>query len=240
MSTSSEIYPNQPLVEVVFEIRFPGDLGVECEKHRFWNKIRNEYPKVYVPRSAPDEAVALMPYKFRSEDGHTTVMLALNSFAVSSSRYPGFERFREEVIRLYELFSDIYSISTVTRIGWRYINVIPFVRENGVIPLDRYLLLGFKIPNSIPERFKTLSLTFESSGTNGVSIITKLDTLKRSDKTEEALLLDFDYGRTGKDGKDLQFKKVPAYLDEAHANTRQLFEDFITDEYRQYLRGDTI
>lgn len=240
MNTSSEIYPNQPLVEVVFEIRFPGDLGVECEKHHFWKKIRDQYPKVYVPKPTQDEAVALMPYKFRSEDGHTTVMLALNSFAVSSSSYPGFERFRGEVMRLYEIFSKIYSIYTVTRIGWRYINVIPFLRENGVIPIDRYLKLGFKIPETIPERFKSLSLTFESSGINGVSIITRLDTLKRSDKTEEALLLDFDYGRTNEDGSDLQFKKVPAYLDEAHANTRQLFEDFITDEYRQYLRGDTI
>ena len=57
---------------------------------------------------------------------------------------------------------------------------------------------------------------------------------------EEALLLDFDYGKVPSKEVSLEFKNVPDYLYEAHHKTRELFEEFITDDYRQYLKGDVL
>ena len=65
---NSEVYPNQPLVEVVFEIRFPGEVRVECERHLFWEKIRDDYPNVLVPHAQTDKAMALMPYKYLAKN----------------------------------------------------------------------------------------------------------------------------------------------------------------------------
>jgi len=242
MDQSDVVYPNQPLVDVVFEIRFPGEVRVECERHLFWEKIRDDYKKVLVPQKSGDTPLALMPYKFRREDDSMTVMVCLNSFALSAARYPGYQEFSKEILRVYDLFGQTFDVDELTRVGWRYINVIPFIREDGIIPLSRFLNLGFKVPKSVPEEFKNLNLLFESEH-EGSSVITQLQTIQRHvalGEQEEALLLDFDYGRVSTDDDILRFKNVPEYLKEAHDKTRQLFEDFITDEYRQYLNGDVI
>jgi uncharacterized protein (TIGR04255 family) len=238
MSTQSnfeeEIYPNQPLIEVVFEIRFPGELAIECLKHNFWELIRKEYPRILVPHPSRDKALALIPYRFEKEDESSGVMLALNMMAYYSKSYPGFHEFKKEYLRIHSNFEEIFKLKKLIRAGWRYINIIPFVREKGLIPLDRFLELGFIFPEMIPERFNILNLNFVSE-TDGGKITTKLETLKRNDKNGEALLLDFDYGKVG----ELRFEEIEEYIDEAHKYTRNLFEELITDSYRQYLRGDT-
>jgi len=45
----SEIYPNSPLIEVIFEIKFPGEPVVECRRDIFYELVREDYPKVLVP-----------------------------------------------------------------------------------------------------------------------------------------------------------------------------------------------
>ncbi|MDH5218713.1 MAG: TIGR04255 family protein [Gammaproteobacteria bacterium] len=242
MSVSDVIYPNQPLVEVVFEIRFPGDVRIECERHLFWEKIKEDYPNILVPRPNPEQAVALMPYRFRSKDQSMTVLVSLNTFAVSTTVYPGYKEFSKEVLRLYEIFGSLYKLEKLNRVGWRYVNVIQFVRENRTIPLSNFLTLGFKVPESIPEEFINLNLVFESEH-KGASVITRLETIESTTSvvgSKEALLLDFDYGKVPSDDEELVFPKVPEYLDMAHSKTRQLFEEFITEDYRQYLKGDVI
>lgn len=235
---SSEVYPNSPLVEVVFEIRFPGELQVECQRHLFWERIKDDYPTIKVPHPTPEKALALVPYKFVRKDKQMTIMVAINSLALSATTYPGFKEFKKEFLRIHNLFGETFKLKKLKRAGWRYINVIPFVREDGLIPISQFLKLGFKLPSSIPERFKALSLTFDAK-TEGGSITTRLDTLVREDGGQEAILLDFDYGKDG-NGNELRFSDVEKYIDEGHSFTRQLFEDLITDGYRQYLRGDVL
>jgi len=242
MTYKEELYPNQPLKEVIFEIRFPGELRVECERHLFWEKIRNDYPDVLVPRPLPDQAKALMPYRFRKSDNSMSVQVCMRSLAISAKKYPGFKEFSKEVLRIYEIFGSTFRIDKLNRIGWRYINVIPFVREKGAIPLERLLNLGFKVPNIVPKEFKNINLIFESEQKGG-SVITRLQSIEKSSSTinsQEALLLDFDYGKVPTEEQELIFSDVPTYLVEAHKNTRELFEEYITEEYRQYLRGDVI
>ncbi|HED36659.1 MAG TPA: TIGR04255 family protein [Ignavibacteria bacterium] len=242
MTYSDEVYPNQPLQEVVFELRFPGEVRIECERHLFWEKIRDDYSEISVPRPVPDQAMALMPYRFRKSDRSMSVLVCMRSLAVSAKIYPGYKEFSKEVLRIYEIFGSTFNLKKLNRIGWRYINIIPFIRENGSIPLTRFLNLGFKVPKSVPEKFKNLDFVFESEH-EGCSVITRLQSIEKlsgHDNAQEALLLDFDYGKVPTIEQELNFSDVPKYLNEAHQKTRQLFEDFITEEYRQYLRGDVI
>lgn len=237
-SVTDEIYPNSPLVEVIFEIRFPGELQIECERHLFWERIRKEYPTIKVPHLKPEKAPALLPYKFDRKDGEMTAMIALNSFALSALKYPGFKEFKKEYLRLYKIFGEVFKIGRLNRAGWRYVNIIPFVREQGSIPLNHFLNLGFKLPECIPERFQTVGLEFVSR-LEGATVTTKLNTLINDDTKQEALLLDFDYAIESS-ATNLELSNVENYMDEAHKFTRQLFEDLVTDEYRQYLKGDTL
>ncbi len=232
----SEIYPNSSLVEVIFEMKFPGEPAVECRRDIFYNLVRNDYPKILVPKTKEDSFVALEPYRFEKNDGSYGVMLALNKFSFNCHKYPGFFSFKKEVVTLVGKFKKAYpQVDKLNRTGFRYVNIIPFTREEGLVPLDSFLKLKLHMPTAIPERYKNISVGFVAQ-TKGGSITTRIETLAAADKSGEALLLDFDYAKE----ESLSINKINQYLDESHNYSRQLFEDLITDNYRMFLRGETI
>ena len=46
MVEHKDIYPNSPLVEVGFEMRFPGEPRVECNRDILYEKIRGDFQNV--------------------------------------------------------------------------------------------------------------------------------------------------------------------------------------------------
>lgn len=233
--TPSLLYPNAPLVEAVFEIRFPGEPAIECRRHEFFQLIRSEYNTVFVPKIMAGQAPALELYHFKREDGNATVMTAINRFAFSTTKYEGFQAFKREACRLIRLFSETFNIGKLNRTGLRYVNVIPFIREQDRFPLSNYLNVAVKLPLSFPEQFKYLDLGFVSQAAGG-SITTRIEPLIAKDGTGEAILLDFDFSKE----IDLHIREIESYIDESHGHTKEMFEQIITDNYRKYIKGETI
>ncbi len=235
-NTKSEIYPNPPLVEVIFEIKFSGEPVVECKRDIFFDLIRKDYSEVFVPQTREGGFIALEPYRFEKEDRSSGIMLAINRFSYYCRKYPGFTVFKKEVIRMIDMFRISYpKISTLNRTGFRYVNIIPFTREEGIVPLDKFLKLRLQLPTTISERYKNINIGFISK-TNGGSITTRIETLLAADKSGEAILLDIDYAKE----EGISINNIKKYLDESHTYSRQLFEDLITDNYRAYLKGVSI
>ena len=58
MSKQTEIYKNAPLIETVFEIRFPAELTIECNRDKLYEEIRNIYSKILIPTAVPGKATA--------------------------------------------------------------------------------------------------------------------------------------------------------------------------------------
>lgn len=230
----SPIYPNAPLVEAVFEIRFPGEPAVECRRDEFFELIRSEYGHVFVPKAQPGQAPALQLYNFKREDNQTSVMTAINRFAFSTKKYEGFQKFEKEALRLIRLFADKFNIEKLTRTGLRYINVIPFVRGEGKDALSNYLQVAVKLPLAFPSEFRHLELAFVSQTEEGL-ITTRIEPLVAQNGTQ-AILLDFDFAME----KDLHIRRIKSYLDESHRHTKAMFEQIITDNYRKYIRGEAV
>ncbi len=242
MESKQEIYPNSPLIEVVFEIRFPGEPAVECRRHEFYDMVRDQYPKVLVPQIQVGISPALQPYRFERGDESAGIMLAIDKFAYYARKYPGYLEFKQEFLRLVSLFGKLFNLSKLKRAGWRYINIIPFIRDSGNIPLQKFFNIVSFFPKSElystkkePEQYKNLSITLISM-INNCSITTKLESLITSDMAREALVLDFDCAQE----KDLLLSKTETYIEENHRIAKNLFETLITGNYRQYLRGETI
>lgn len=232
----SEIYPNSPLEEVVFEIRFPGEPVVEGRRDIFYDLVRKDYPKVLVPSTKEGSFVALEPYRFEKEDASSGVMLAINKLSYYSRKYPGFKEFRKESLGLISKFRKAYPrISKLSRTGFRYVNIIPFTREEGLIPVENFLTVSLKVPGTIPEKYNNISIGFISESDGG-SITTRIETMATADKSGEAMLLDIDYAKE----KKLTVTAVNKYIDESHKRARQVFEDLITENYRLFLRGETL
>jgi len=232
---NDKIYTNAPLVEAVFEIQFAGEPVIECRRDAFYEKIRSGYPKVFVPKIGVNNAPALIPYHFVSEDESSSILLAINKLAVSLKRYRGFGLFEKEIEKVISVFQECYSIKKINRTGLRYINIISFTRENGLVPIEQFLNINLTLPEALPKKYQNINVMFSSVLDEG-TITTKIECLKSTENDQEALLLDFDFAKQG----DLRLSNLSSYINESHKKTKQFFEDLITEEYRQYLRGETI
>ena len=225
-----ETYPNSPLIEVICEIRFPPDLAIDSKKHEFQQQIRDEYPNIGT-RGRGDSEAAL----FRFENAHRTagILMGLDRMARYEKKYTGHKNFISEFFKVFDKFRSIYKIKNVTRLGWRYINIIPYVRNDGLIPLDDLLQVKVLLGESyaLPLNF---DITIESAVPNG-SLTTKLATLTEQGTGREVMVLDFDFAMIA----NLQVSKLRSHVRHAHGVTRATFETLITDQYREFLRGGT-
>ena len=235
MSNKNEIYKNAPLVETIFEIKFSGEPAIECNRDKFYNKIRHLCPKVLVPKASEGIALALQPYAFESEDGNNGVKLSINTMAVYCRKYEGFGLFKKETMRVFSIFRELFKIQKLNRTGLRYINVIPFTRVKNAVPISDYLNIEIRLPNLISTNFKDLSVVFISE-TKGGTITTRVEPATSPDKSQEVIILDFDYAKA----KDLDFGSIDKYLDESHKHTKVFFEGLITDNYKKVMCGEVI
>jgi uncharacterized protein (TIGR04255 family) len=235
MSNENEIYKNAPLIETVFEIRFPGEPSIECNRDKFYEKIRSVYSMVLVSSFQAGAIAAQPPYRFEREDGTSGVIMSINKISFYCKKYEGFSLFKKETMRIFSIFRELFKVEKLKRTGLRYINIIPFTREKNIIPIKNYLNIQIKLPKSMSTDFKNLSMIFVSQ-TKGGNITTRIEPVISENQTEEAIMLDFDYAKE----KDLNFDSMDAYLEESHKHTKGLFEGLITDNYRKVMRGEVI
>lgn len=222
-------------METVFEIRFPGEPAVECNRDKFYDKVKSLYPKVLVPRSHEGMPMPLEPYRFERDDGTAGVMLSLIKMAVYCKKYEGFSAFEKETTKMLSIFGELYKVKRLNRTGLRYINIIPYSREKDIIPLNKYLNINVEFPKAIPPDFLNLMAVFVSKAGAG-SITTRIGSAISTDRTKEVLILDFDYAREG----ELDFDLVEKYLVQSHRHTKRLFEDLITEDYKCVMRGEVL
>lgn len=235
---NDEIYPNSPLSDVACEVRFAGEMQIECERHRFWDAVRKDYPQILVPFAQEGKAMALQHYRFRSEADNRVVSVALNSIAYSEGKYRGHKAFIAEFQRLLGIFRDTYpKIGNVSRVGWRYINLMPFTKEHGFVPLNQLLKLKFELPLNLHERPQHINIQWTAKHSVGTAVIRIATVPNKGVEGQEALLLDIDYGN---EGPNLSWDNVSDALCAMRLAGRETFETLITDSYREYLRGEKL
>jgi len=232
------LYPNQPLVEVASEIRFRGELSVEDNRARFQSAIADRYPNLHVPKAKEGVSPPLQPYRFESDEVGSGIQVAINKFGYYSKDYPGHEAFIEEMsARLSDFLTFIGDLG-VTRIGWRYINAIPYTREKGQLPFNRYFKDNEYFGNLLGHDLTNAMFRFTKEN-NGIGVFIKLGSGEMEERPgEEILLLDVDCYRTLQGDTKMGHKKIMSLVREAHDGALQVFESMIADRYRAYLKGD--
>ncbi len=228
-----ERHSNSPLAEVVFEITFPAETAIDCRRHEIQDLIRDRYPNLIVPVVQPGMLLAYEPYRFERSDGSAGMILSLNRFGHYSRVYLGFEVFEAECLNLVDLFSSVIPVNTLSGVGLRHINIIPFVREKGLIPFEYFFVLGEKLLELLPSKFENLSMTFVVP-TAGAKMTTHIESILNNQTGQEAILLDLYHAKMG----ELQPSGVRNYLEEAHAQSAALFNELITQNYRDYIRSE--
>ena len=139
--TSREIYVNNPLTEVICQIRYPAILEIAAQSPvGFQNSVRMQYPwyeqqnAATLPKDISDVLSGLpipMPsfpqqpeHHFSTEDKKRSISLTQEFIAVSERAYGKWEDFRTEMVLAEEILRETYSPSFYTRIGLRYIDIL--------------------------------------------------------------------------------------------------------------------
>jgi len=228
-------YPNAPLVETIFEMRFPPELAVEPARYKFYNLIKKEFPLLYVPQARQDVSIALQPYKFSNEDTKETLLASIVQFNYIHNDYPGYRQFKKRALRFISIFSKVFNIKKLNKTGWRCINHLPASRnEEGQLLFRKYLNLGPKLGKRIPANsFDNIHFDIRFPLGNGKVRIALKDVVIPTAKTE-ILLLDLDYIREG----DLKLEKIEKYMDESHDLIKDLFYRLISHSYMKFILGE--
>jgi len=224
-----EPYKNAPLIEAVFEIRFPPELSIECQRYKYYNEIRKQFPNVSLPPIDSPEPYPLKGYRFETSDTSELIQFSLNRFSYHCKRYETFEKFKDNASKYIGSFCKHFNVFALNRTGLRYINHIPFKRENGGVPLSKFLKIGFVTPETIPDQmelFQTILLTRMNDGKLRILIASR----EPSPKTE-IILLDFDFSFEG----DLSVDALQEYLNQSHLHTKKIFLSLLTDGYKHFL-----
>ncbi len=227
-------YRNAPLVKAAFEARFAGDLSIETKRDQFQRMLKPELPNLYVPNAVLGVANALQHYQFRKEDNSATVSLAVNGFLYATSRYPGFDIFKEDLEIVWKHFSDLFDIPEFTRLGLRYTNHLPIIRaEDGTIPVTKYVTSDLNPITRVPTE-KTyevaVSVTCEMSGGQ---LRLAMQTEKRAGGLE-ILVLDLDFSRT----EAIKREEREEFILSAHEEIEKVFSDLISQDYKEIMKGE--
>ncbi len=138
--TPREIYRDNPLEEVILQLRFPTILSITSGPPvQFQEEIRTEYPW-YAQQGPPDLPDVPMEFRemiqgfggpqvpptylFETEDRTRTISLAQDAVSVQERQYHQWSDFRREIQRAEGILREIYAPAFYTRIGLRYRDVL--------------------------------------------------------------------------------------------------------------------
>ena len=126
-------YKNCPLVEVIFQLRFPTILSINTKQPaEFQEKIRRDYP--YYDEGIEEQNELLLNangkaaqvktnqnknYSFISIDETYKVNLTSTFIAISTRKYTQWEEFSVKVEQVVKAFQEVYEVPFYTRIGLR-------------------------------------------------------------------------------------------------------------------------
>lgn len=132
------IYSNNPLAEVVCQLRFPPILRIDAQPPAdFQDSIRDDYPLYREARPASqnvpgqpgtviqlETGPACTEHRFSTTDDVWSVTLTRDFLSVWTTQYRKWEGFRDRLRKPVEALLTTYRPSYFTRVGLRYIDVV--------------------------------------------------------------------------------------------------------------------
>ncbi|HEV2494743.1 MAG TPA: TIGR04255 family protein [Terriglobia bacterium] len=118
-----KVFPNAPVKEVAYEIRFAPLLRVQRDLADFQGQIVSDYP-TYTTEPIMLDTDRVQGWRFSSDDRGRTVRVTERSFGFITNRYVSFEQYKSELLRLQDAFAKVFDIQAIKRVGLRYVNNI--------------------------------------------------------------------------------------------------------------------
>jgi uncharacterized protein (TIGR04255 family) len=223
-----EVFPANPIREVDFEIRFTPRLRIQAEMWRFQERIMTEYPDAGLESAILPNAATLSVTVFQNQAKARLIKVSPQNMALAFSAYANFEEFKEEVLRRSGEFCEIFGVTSLTRVGLRYVNEIPLPTQEAE-SMSKYVrpLVAFeRIPLETVQQF-ALQI---SATAHDHMVLLRTAMIAGPIRT---YILDIDaYTELVKPASEIN-----SLLDQFHETAQRVFLDHVTTEYKQIMRA---
>jgi uncharacterized protein (TIGR04255 family) len=256
------IYSQNPLEEVICQLRFPPILRIDTElPAKFQELIREDYPLFEEKRESvseiPGEILRKLPpelfrmmdagvdgkraYNFTSLDEEWIVSLTREFFALTTTDYSRWETFVAHLYPSLNKFASEYKPALFTRVGLRYRNII---RRSKLglndtpwsVLLQPYIAGVLSILNFSSEEVTGSTHLVEVTLPNIGRVNIRHGCVIDNDTSEICYLIDNDFfAEKLKESKD-----VINRLNEFNAQSRRLFRWCIKEELHEAMRPQSI
>lgn len=258
-SESRCIYRNNPLAEVICQLRFPEILTIETNlPAQFQEEIRDEYPQYSARKEAAAPKLSGTPgnlslqkqepttnYQFVSEDGIWRVNLTSKFISLACTKYVRWEEFAKKLDKPLAAFIKIYRPAYFERIGLRYINFISRIHlgltEYSFSELIAPCYLGLLAEEDVSENSASRCNLDAEIGIRGgcrVKLHAGPGLVKRNNQTDQEVkfIFDQDLYMPGK----LPVNLSAGALETLHAQAFSIFRGAVTDRLHDALEPESI
>jgi uncharacterized protein (TIGR04255 family) len=125
----AENFPNAPLSEASYEIRFEPKLRIPAEVWRLQEQVGAACPNFSVENTLVLGGTLMPSYTFASRDRTTIVRVSQQNLGIIMTSYPGFSEFHQKVVEWTGSFCAMYGVESIARAGLRYVNNIILPRQ---------------------------------------------------------------------------------------------------------------
>jgi len=227
-----EVFPRPPLREVAFEIRFAPRLRVNAELWKIQDEIVNEYPVLSIEQLLQSNGTISPINVFQNPNAARAIKISQENFVVAFTKYTRFEDFKEEVIRKTNQFCEKFDVSSISRVGLRYVNNIMLPGSGKTSELLRYVrpLIDFdRVRVDDVQQFVTEVRVQQSQ-----HLVTLRGALLAPfEGGQRVYVLDVDCHSN----EPHTSQEIPQLLDIYHDSAQVFFLDHITEECKAVMRG---
>ncbi len=246
------VYENNPLEEVVCQLRFPPILEIKAkDPSEFQERIRAEYP-LYEEGEVSQSIEELMSqmaiprpetvHRFLTENSSRCIALSSGFVAYADKEYQQWEEFRKEIHRAIETLEDIYRPSFYIRIGLRYRDVIDRqklrLEDSAWSELLAEALCGILGADKVAPQVRNAraETMIELDEVPNGQLLLRHGTVSPPKSTKQVYLLDADFFADGKIERD----DVNGILDQFNRLSGRFFRWAITPKLRDALGPEDI
>lgn len=229
----AEVFPNNPLKEVAFEVRYPFNLRIQRDVCDVQAMVRAEYPNFQVDEIQPVDGSPARLHTFQNTNGTRMVRVGEDRFIVAFTEYKDFDIFQTEALGRTKEFCNLFGITQFSRVGLRYINNVDVGKEGSVYQVTRVVNPYFDVKRATesgPMRFQ-LEVTMKKP-----SCFLTLRTAfagKPVDQPNAVYLLDLDAFVLS----ETAFEDLEKVLNELHFQSQVEFLTHVTEAYKEVMRG---
>ncbi|MHA1197035.1 MAG: TIGR04255 family protein [Promethearchaeota archaeon] len=245
-SLLKETFPNTFLDSVACEVRFNTDLTIKEKIIKFQNIIKDTFPtyieSLSIPIGFPStvEKTNIMNYIFKNEDIDTEVYLnTFSIFGIRTNNYSNYDDFSKLFLKILKEFIKLCNISHFTRLGLRYINVIPLDKDRiKANDLKKKYFYSFLKENFEKNDFESQHLSLKYYEKK-YEIHQQFIFRKSKNKIYE-VIIDIDNSLKNKINisEDKELRKFQNIINELHALIKIKFFETITESFLKRLRED--